>query len=67
MTARIPSSRTRKIPIPHDERPYRKRHVVERLFAGLKDIRRIAVRHRCPNGFLAAVSITAMTITSREG
>ena len=67
MIARIPSSRICSIPIPHDERLYRKRNVVKRLLAGLKDIRRIAVRHRCPNGFLAAVSITAMTITFPRG
>ncbi len=49
ITACIPSSRTRKIPIPHDERLYRQRNVVERLLARLKDFRRIAMRYdRCP-------------------
>ncbi len=63
ITACIPSSRTRKIPIPHDERLYRKRNAVERFFARLKDFRRIAMRYdRCPNSFFAAVIIAAITI-----
>ena len=63
ITACIPSSRARKIPIPHDERLYRKRNVVERFFARLKDFRRIAMRYdRCPNSFFAAVIIAAITI-----
>ena len=63
ITACIPSSRTRKIPIPHDERLYRKRNVMERFFARLKDYRRIAMRYdRCANSFFAAVIIAAITI-----
>lgn len=38
----IPSSRSRKIPIPHDPATYRRRHRIEDLFARLKDWRRIA-------------------------
>ena len=36
-SACIPSSRSRKIPIPHDKALYRTRHKVENLFARLKD------------------------------
>ena len=63
ITACIPSSRTRKIPIPQDERIYRKRNVMERFFARLKDYRRIAMRYgRYANSFFAAVIIAAITI-----
>ena len=41
----IPSSRSRKIPIPHDPAVYRRRHRIENLFARLKDWRRIATRY----------------------
>ena len=63
ITACIPSSRIREIPIPHDERLYRKSNVVGRFFARLKDYRRIAMRYdRCQNSFFAAVIIGAITI-----
>ena len=63
ITACIPSSRTRKILIPYDERLYRKRNVVERFFARLKDYRRIAMCYdRFPNSFIASVTIAAITI-----
>ena len=63
IVACIPSSRARKKPLPYDERLYRKRNVVERFFARLKDFRRIAMRYdRCPNSFFAAVIIAAITI-----
>ena len=38
----IPSSRSRKIPIPHDKALYRTPHKIENLFARLMDWRRIA-------------------------
>src|SRR5690606_35038025 len=41
----IPSSRSRKVPIPHDPATYRHRHRIENLFARLKDWRRIATRY----------------------
>ena len=63
ITACIPSSKTRKTSIPHDERLYRKRNVVECFFARLKDFRLIAMRYdRCPNSFFAAVFIAVITI-----
>lgn len=42
ITACIPSSRSRKIAIPHDKARYRRRHKVENMFGRLKDWRRIA-------------------------
>ncbi len=62
-TAAIPSSRSRKIPIPHDRALYRTRHKVENLFARLKDWRRIATRYdRCAHTFMAAITIAAIMI-----
>ena len=58
-----PSSRSRKIPIPHDQTFYRRRHRTENLFARLKDWRRIATRYdRCAHTFMAAVTIAAIMI-----
>ncbi len=60
-SACIPSSRSRKIPIPHDKALYRNRHKVENLFARLKDWRRIATRYdRCAHTFMAAITIAAI-------
>ena len=59
----IPSSRSRKIPIPHDPAVYRRRHRIENLFARLKDWRRIATRYdRCAHTFMAAITIAAIMI-----
>lgn len=41
----IPSRKNRKVPIPHDEARYRKRHKIENSFARLKDWRRVATRY----------------------
>jgi transposase len=49
ITPCIPSRKNRKVPIPHDEARYRKRHKSENSFARLKDWRRVATRYdRCP-------------------
>lgn len=59
----IPSSRSRKIPYPYDKSLYRQRHKVEKLFAKLKDWRRIATRYdRCAHTFFSAVCIAATVI-----
>ena len=59
----IPSSRSRKIPYPHDKALYRQRHKVENLFAKLKDWRRIATRYdRCAHTFFSAICIAAAVI-----
>ena len=44
----IPSSKSRKNPLPYDKALYKKRHKIENMFAKLKDWRRIATRYdRC--------------------
>ena len=59
----IPSTRSRKIPIPHDRTLYRQRHRIENAFAKLKDWRRIATRYdRCAHTFRSAISIAATVI-----
>jgi transposase len=59
----MPSSRSRRIPIPHDPAIYRRRHRIENLFARLKDWRRIATRYdRCAHTFMAAITIAAIMI-----
>jgi transposase len=41
----IPSSRTRKISIPHDQIAYKQRNRIERCFNRLKNFRRFATRY----------------------
>ncbi len=56
----IPSSRSRKVLIPHDKALYRQRHKIENMFARLKDWRRIATRYdRCAHTFFSAICIAA--------
>ncbi len=51
----IPSTRSRKRPIPYDALFYRQRHRIEIMFGRLKDWRRIAMRYdRCANTFFSA-------------
>jgi len=59
----IPSTRSRKVPLPYDKELYRQRHRIETMFARLKDWRRIATRYdRCAHAFLSAITIAA-TVT----
>jgi transposase len=63
ITACIPSKRSRKQPIPHDETLYRQRHRIEIMFGRLKDWRRIAMRYdRCAHTFFSAILIAATVI-----
>ena len=56
----IPSSRSRKVLIPHDKVLYRQRHKIENMFARLKDWRRVATRYdRCAHTFFSAICIAA--------
>ena len=41
----IPSTHSRKIPIPDDKGPYRQRHRIETMFNRLKNWRRVALRY----------------------
>jgi transposase len=57
----IPSSRSRKVEIPHDRLLYRQRHKIENMFGRLKDWRRIATRYdRCAHTFFSAICIAAV-------
>jgi putative transposase len=59
----IPSTSSRKPPIPHDAVLYRQRHRVEIMFGRLKDRRRIAMRYdRCAHPFFSATTLAATVI-----
>ena len=59
----IPSRKCRKVPVPHDEELYKRRHKIENSFARLKDWRRIATRYdRCPKVFLSACALAAIVL-----
>lgn len=56
----IPSTASRKTPYPLDQRAYRRRNVIERLFCRLKNWRRIATRYdRNAANYLAAIALVA--------
>ena len=57
----IPSRRSRKVPIPHNEIAYRDRNLIERCFNKLKHFRRFATRY-CKT-ILAFRSFTALACT----
>ena len=44
ITPCIPSTKSRKVPLPYDKVLYRQRHRIENMFGRLKDWRRIATR-----------------------
>ena len=59
----IPSIRRRKPLIPHDPIAYRQRNLIERIFARLKDFRRIATRYdKLARNFLAGALIAATVV-----
>lgn len=59
----IPSTRSRKVPIPHDETAYIGRNMIERAFCRLKDWRRIATRYdKLAINFASAVAIAAIIL-----
>jgi transposase len=59
----IPSTASRKAPIPYDRDAYRARNLVERLWCRLKDWRRIATRYdKLARNFLSGALIAAMLI-----
>jgi len=63
ITPCIPSRKNRKVPIPHDEIRYKKRHKIENSFARLKNWRRLATRYdRCPKVFLSACALAAIVM-----
>lgn len=61
VTPCIPSTRSRKTPLPYDETLYRQRHRIEIMFGRLKDWRRIATRYdRSAHIFFAAILLAAI-------
>ncbi len=59
----IPSTRSRKAPIPYDAEAYRDRNRIERAFGRLKDWRRIATRYdKLARNFASAVALAAVII-----
>ena len=63
ITPCIPSTTSRKVPLPYDRELYRQRHRIENMFGRRKDWRRIATRYdRCAHTFLSAITIAA-TVT----
>jgi transposase len=57
----IPTTTSRRQPIPYDVVAYRRRNTVERLWARLKDFRRVATRYdKLAANFLAGVQIAAI-------
>ena len=59
----IPSTRSRKTPIPHDVEAYKERNLIERAFCKLKDWRRIATRYdKLAINFASTVAIAAVII-----
>ena len=59
----IPSTTSRRAPIPYDRDAYRARNLVERLWCRLKDWRRVATRYdKLADNYLAAALIAATII-----
>jgi len=59
----IPSSARRKPIIAHDRETYRQRNLIERMFARLKDFRRIATRYdKLARNYLTGVILAATTV-----
>lgn len=59
----IPSTASRRAPIPYDRDVYRNRNLVERLWCRLKDWRRIATRYdKLARNFLSGALIAATVI-----
>jgi transposase len=57
----IPSIARRKPLIPYNRQAYRQRNLIERMFARLKDFRRVATRYdKLARNFLAGVLMAAI-------
>ena len=62
----IPSTRSRKVPIPHDKVAYKDRNRIERCFNKLKHFRRFATRYdRRTIHFLAFIHLAAVMLWLR--
>jgi len=59
----IPSTASRNKPIRYNKTVYRQRNVIERMFARLKDFRRVATRYdKLARNFLAGALIVATIV-----
>ena len=59
----IPSTLSRRQPIPYNKTVYRQRNLIERMFSRLKDFRRIATRYdKLARNFLASAMIAAAVV-----
>ncbi|KXV16957.1 transposase [Acetobacter malorum] len=59
----IPPKKNRKSKPPYDWHLYKKRHLIENMFAKLKDWRRVATRYdRCAHTCMSAIHIAASFI-----
>ena len=59
----IPGRKGRKEPVESDDRRYKDRNLIERMFGELKDWRRISTRYnRCARTFMSAICIAATVI-----
>ena len=59
----IPGRKSRKNTVKYDERRYKRRNRIERMFGKLKDWRRIATRYdRSSTVFLSAIALAATVI-----
>ena len=62
----IPSTRSRKVPIPYDKTIYKARNLVERCFNKLKHFRRFATRYdRTTHHYLAFIHLAAIMLWLR--
>ena len=67
ITATIPSKSNRRKPIQHDPDRYIRRHLVENLFAHLKEYRSVATRYcKLADSFGAFVHMAAWMIETRR-
>ncbi|WP_408884379.1 transposase [Komagataeibacter swingsii] len=63
ITACIPPRKNRKSKPSYNWHLYKKRHLIENMFAKLKDWRRVATRYdRCAHTFMSAIQIAASFI-----
>ena len=63
ITPCIPPKSNRKVQYHYDKAVYKKRHLVENMFAKIKDWRRIHTRYdRCAHAFMSAIAIAATVI-----
>ncbi len=62
----IPPKASRKAVIPYDQAMYRWRHLIENLFAKLKEFRAVATRYdKTDTSYAATIQLAAAVIASR--